>query len=58
MEGRRTIEDVVDDIDSEGFDYALIYFDDYSDVQDEKFQELYKQYKESRNALSNYLGIE
>lgn len=58
MEGRRTIEDVVDDIDSEGFDYALIYFDDYSDVRDEKFQELYKQYKESRNALSNYLGIE
>ncbi len=49
---------LLDDIECEGFDYALTGYDDYSDIPDEHFQELYKQYLKARSELVSFLGLE
>lgn len=54
----KTIEDLIEDIFCEGFDNALNYYYDYSDIPDPKFQELYKQYKDNRKRLIDYLELE
>ena len=48
---------VKDAIDSEGFDYALEGFNDWKGVDDNKFQNLYEDYKNSRKSLSKYVGL-
>lgn len=58
MSDRRTVADVVEDIEYEGFDYALIHYSNYDDVHDDKFQELYQQFKKARIALSEYLRVD
>jgi len=52
------IAKLLEDIECEGFDNALRYYDDYSEIPDEKFQELYKQYLETGKKLASYLGVE
>ena len=49
---------LLEDIQYEGFDYALNYYDDYSEIPDPLFQELYKQYLDVRRKLINHLGVE
>lgn len=58
MSDRRTVSDVIEDIEYEGFDYALIHYSDYSDVNDDKFQELYRQFKKARTDLAEYLRVD
>ena len=58
MSGPRTVKDVVEDIEYEGFDYALIHYSNYDDVHDEKFQELYQQFKKARKELAEYLRVD
>jgi hypothetical protein len=55
---RTTIDELIEDIECEGFDNALNYYADYSKIPDPKFQELYKQYTESRESLIEYLHLE
>ena len=47
---------VQDAIDSEGFDYALIGYNDWKGVEDNKFQTLYDDYKKSQKSLDKYVG--
>lgn len=55
---RKNIAKLIDDIMCEGFDYALNDYDDYSDIPDDKFQELYVNYLNARAALVDYLGVD
>ncbi len=48
---------LLEDIDSEGFDYALVHYDDYSEIPDAQFQTLYKAYLEARENLGAHLGL-
>lgn len=50
-------EKLLEDIECEGFDYALNYYDDYSDIPDPIFQELYKQYLSVRKQLIEHIGV-
>lgn len=50
-------EKLLEDIECEGFDYALNHYDDYHDVDDPIFIELYDEYLSSRKALVDHLGI-
>ena len=54
----QTKQKLLEDIECEGFDYALTSYDDYSEIPDPIFQQLYKAFLESRAALVNHLGIE
>ena len=59
MNDRNTLEDVLDDIDNEGFDYAMSgWYRSYEEIKDEKFQELFAKYKEVRKELTTYLGVD
>jgi hypothetical protein len=51
-------EKLLQDIECKGFDYALNFYDDYYDVPDPKFQELYRGYLYARKVLQEYLGVE
>lgn len=48
---------MLEDIECEGFDYALNHYDDYSQVPDPIFQELYTQYINIRRQLQDHLGV-
>jgi hypothetical protein len=48
---------LLDDIEYEGFDYALVGYDDYSGVPDPIFQELYQAYLVARTQLKDHLGL-
>ena len=48
---------LMEDIESEGFDYALVHYDDYSDIPSDQFQQLYQGYLESRAKLIKFLGL-
>lgn len=58
MSDRNTKKQLLEDIEYEGFDYALNDYADYSGIPDPIFQELYKQYKESRSKLIEHLGVD
>lgn len=49
---------LLEDIDCEGFSYAILHYDDYSAIPDEKFQELYRNYLAADKALREHLGVE
>lgn len=48
---------LIEDIECEGFDYALIHYDDYSAIPDPEFQKLYAAFLKSRQNLIDHLGI-
>ena len=52
-----TKEKLLEDIDCEGFYYALVNYDDYSEIPDEKFQELYRLFLQVDKELHEHLGI-
>lgn len=43
-------------IDSEGFDYCFTSYSSWKEIQDPKFHELRKAYKEASKALEDYIG--
>lgn len=51
-------QELLEDIECEGFDYALNYYDDYHDVEDPIFIKLYDQYLQSRRELIDHLGVD
>lgn len=51
-------ECLLDDIENEGFDYALVYYRNYSFIKDEVFQEKYRAYLDARKDLENYIGVD
>ena len=55
--GCTTKEKLLEDIENEGFAYAILHYDDYSNIPDEQFQELYRNYKAADKALRDHLGI-
>lgn len=52
-----TKEKLLEDIEYEGFYYAMTGYDDYSDIPDEKFQELYQKFLQADAALKIHLGV-
>lgn len=50
--------EIVRDCESEGFDYAFNYYDDYSWVIDEEFQKLKETYYMARKQLMDYVGLD
>lgn len=48
--------EVLEAIESDGFDYAFVSGSDFDEVEDEKFHELRKTYLEARKALAKYIG--
>ena len=48
---------VLDDIDQEGFDYALDGYENYKWVNDVRFQELKNKYLQAKEDLRNYIGV-
>lgn len=49
---------ILDRIDAEGFDQALLYSEDFRDVNDETFQRLLEFYATAAQALYWYLGMD
>ena len=49
---------VQEDIEIEGFHYALCHYDSYDWVPDQSFQELLKRYREVVRELEEYLGVQ
>lgn len=52
-----TKQKLLEDIENEGFYYALVHYDDYSEIPDEKFQELYRLFLQVDKELHEHLGI-
>ncbi len=50
-----TIAKLIEDIECEGFDYALAHYDDYSEIPDVHFQKLYKEFLFARKSMVDYL---
>lgn len=48
---------LLDDIECEGFDYALNHYDDYHDIDDPIFIKLYDDYLVARKTLIEHLGV-
>lgn len=53
-----TKKKLLEDIECEGFEYALVHYDDYSGIPDPMFQERYTAYLTARKELQEYLGVE
>lgn len=51
------IEILQDAIVNEGLDYALVYYSDWKEIKDKKFQLLLKNHLKTRIELKNYLEI-
>lgn len=51
-----TFEKLAEDIEYEGFDYALVHYDDYSGIPDSDFQEAYKNFINAREKLVDVLN--
>lgn len=56
--GKKNLAKVIEDIECEGFDYALTSYDNYKNVECEEFQILYKAFLEARDKLANFLGVD
>ncbi len=52
---KRTVRDVVDYVENEGFDYCFTSYSSFDDVEDEKFHELRKAYIKAHDVLESYL---
>lgn len=48
---------LLDDIENEGFDYALTGYRDWSFIDDPVFQEKLKLYVDARTDLAEYIGV-
>lgn len=53
-----SIAKLLEDIECEGFDYALVNYDDYSGIPDPKFQKLYAAFLKARQNLIDHLGVD
>jgi len=53
-----TKKKLLEDIECEGFEYALVHYDDYSEIPDQEFQKRYVAYLQARKELQEYLGVE
>lgn len=54
----KTLQDVRDKIESEGFDYAFRFYSHFKEVEDPEFHRLRTAYVEAANALDSYLPDE
>ena len=52
-----TIDELLEDIEREGFDYSLDGYSDCSEIPDQNFQELYKAFMEAKTQLADFLGV-
>jgi hypothetical protein len=52
-----SINKLLEDIECEGFHDAIHHYDDYSQIPDQKFQELYQQCLKASKELAEYLGV-
>lgn len=52
----KSMDDVRAVIDSEGFDYGLRHYLSFKGVDDAKFQQLLKAYREAADALEKHIG--
>lgn len=51
----RTLLDVVECVEQEGFDYTFRSYSEFPDVKDRKFHKLRKAYVEAAEKLEDYL---
>ena len=49
---------LLQDCENEGMLHALLNYDDYSEIDDPRFQELYLKYKQTTKRLYDHLGLE
>ncbi len=56
MSYQYTFKNVLDAVENEGFEYAMVHYADWSSVKDEKFQELYTAFLNAHNNLEDYLN--
>ncbi len=54
-ENKRTVRDVLDYVENEGFDYCFTSYSTFDDVEDEEFHQLRKAYMKAANKLEKYL---
>lgn len=54
----RTITDVRECVQSEGFEYTLLHYSDFADVDDSEFHRLRRDYIAAQKALAEYIGVE
>ena len=52
------LEEVLNTIESEGFDYTFVHYDDFKQIKDKEFHKLRKEFLKSRRNLEKYLGID
>ena len=53
----KTKKKLLQDIESEGFYYAICHYDDYSAIPDLVFQELYQNFLKANKELQAHLGV-
>jgi hypothetical protein len=51
-------EFVLDCVDTEGFEYAFVFYSEFSEIEDETFQELRGRFVDARKELAEYIGLE
>lgn len=55
---KKEIKDIINKIESEGFDYCFGHYSDFSDIKDPTFHELRKAYLEAASSLASFLKEE
>ena len=55
--GCKSIKKLLENIECEGFDYALVHYDTYDEIPSKEFQQLLKTFKEARQNLVDFLGL-
>lgn len=49
-------KEILEKIESEGFDYVIIEYGDFKEIKDEKFHKLRKSFLDARKNLADYIG--
>jgi len=46
---------ILEAIECDGFDYAMVYYSDWSDIEDKQFSKLHSAFIDARDELGSYL---
>lgn len=55
---KKDLKTIAENIECEGFDYAMIYTSDYTEIEDSTFHQLREDYLNAREALAQYVDAD
>lgn len=54
---QKDIDEIRDRVNNEGFHYAFVHYSDFSEIKDQKFHDLRRQFLEANDRLAHYLNL-